>query len=134
MELSYLLLTGSLSGLLSVLAYSIAETAIGWLRRSAVASPTLQVSEALLHMACGIGLAGLFWLSWGLAAVVQVPWWVRGLAFGGICWLALSVPGMANLVVQRVLPARGAVGAAARWGTTCLVAGLSCAWSWERAI
>ena len=37
MDLAYLLLTGSLSGLLSVLAHSILGTAIGSLRRPAVA-------------------------------------------------------------------------------------------------
>ena len=134
MELSYLLLTGSLSGLLSVLVHSIAEAALGWVRRPAVASPPLLVSEALLHMICGIGLAALFWLSWGLAAIVQVPWWVRGLAFGGLCWLATSLPGIANFAIQRAVPVRVAWVQASRWGTTCLVAGLSCAWSWERAL
>jgi hypothetical protein len=134
MELSYLLLTGSLSGLLSVLAHSIVGTAIGWVRRPSVATPPLQVSEALLHMMCGTGLGLLFWLSWGLAAVVQVPWWVRGVSFGALCWLALAVPSTVNFALLRSASAGATFLVASRWGTTCLLAGLACAWSWERAL
>jgi hypothetical protein len=134
MELSYLLLTGSLSGLISVLAHSILATTVGWIRHPAVAAPPLQISEALLHMMCGIGLALLFWLSWGLAAVVQVPWWVRGLSFGGLCWLAIAVPSALSIALMRAVPTAASILLASRWGTTCVLTGLSCAWSWERAM
>lgn len=134
MELSYLLLIGSLSGLLSVLLHSVVGSAIGWLRQPAAEVPPLQYSEAALHMICGTGLGLLFWLSWGLAAVVQVPWWVRGLTFGGLCWLAFAVPGTVNLALLRSVPAATTFAVASRWGTTCLFAGLTCAWSWERAV
>jgi hypothetical protein len=133
MELSYLLLTGSLS-LISVLAHSILATTIGWIRHPQVAAPPLQMSEALLHMMCGVGLGLLFWLSWGLAAVVQVPWWVRGLSFGGLCWLAIAVPSAVNVALMRAVPTGASVLLASRWGTTCVLTGLSCAWSWERAM
>src|SRR5688500_17937092 len=89
-----------------------------------------QVSEAFFHMLFGVTLGLLFWLSWGLAAVVQVSWWLRGLAFGGLAAFAL-VPVLLNMVLSRTNATRLAI-FASRWLTTCLIAGLSCAWSWER--
>ena len=76
MYLTYLMLTGSLSGLVSVLLHSILASARTSVRPGAVIPP-LEISDALLHMLYGCGFALLFWLSWGLAAVVAVPWWVR---------------------------------------------------------
>ena len=122
MDLTYLLLTGSLSGLVSVLAHSVARRP----RVAAVApgapsrSPPLQVSDALLHMLCGTGSALLFWLSWGLAAVVDVPWWVRGLSFGSLCWLSLARAERRRAShCARGLPVGATIAAiASRWATT----------------
>jgi hypothetical protein len=136
MELSYLVLTGSLSGLLSVLAHSVAGSAIELVRGPSAAtdSMSLQISEALLHAICGVGLALLFWLSWGLAAVVDVGWWVRGVSFAVLCWSALALPGVISFALARKTGIGVAAMMAARWATTCLIAGLACAWSWERAM
>jgi hypothetical protein len=132
MDLAHLMLTGSLSGVISVLLHSILASA----RSAAIAVPVvppLQVSDALLHMTYGMGFGLLFWLSWGLAAVVDVPWWVRGLSFGSLCWLAFSVPGVVGVGLARRLPVPVIAGLASRWATTSLIAGLSCAWSWDRS-
>jgi hypothetical protein len=138
MELSYLMLTGSLSGLISILAHSVVWSGVEMLRgASAEPAPprsAVAVSEALLHMLCGIGLGSLFWLSWGLAAVVDVVWWVRGLAFAALCWAALAAPLLLDLAFARRLTNRAALLIAARWATTCAVAGVACAWSWERML
>lgn len=132
------MLTGSLSGLISILGHSVVWSGVELLRggagESAAGRSAVAVSEALLHMLCGIGLGCLFWLSWGLAAIVAVPWWVRGLVFAALCWIALTLPMLVDLAFARRLPARAALVAAARWGTTCFVAGLACAWSWERML
>lgn len=134
--LSYLMLTGSLSGLVSVLAHAVAGSALELLRgrrdvtSDAVLGAPLQVSDAILHMLCGTGLGSLFWLSWGLAAVVDVPWWVRGLSFGSLCWLALSLPAVLGMALNRLIPLKASATIAARWASTCLIAGLACAWSW----
>jgi hypothetical protein len=133
MDLAYLMLTGSLSGLVSVLLHSILASARTALRPGAVIAP-LQVSDALLHMLYGMGFALLFWLSWGMAAVVDVPWWVRGLSFGSLCWLSFSVPGVAGVALARGLPVQAIAAAASRWATTSVIAGLACAWSWERMV
>ena len=85
-----------MSGLISVLAHAVICSAIDLVRRKSPPSRSrtqqLDVLDALLHMLCGTGLGLLFWLSWGLAAVVDVPWWVRGLTFGGLCWLRWRCP------------------------------------------
>jgi hypothetical protein len=138
MELSYLMITGSLSGLISILAHSVLWSGLEWVRGShshAGSSAQLfgvSASEALLHMFGGLGLGVLFWLSWGLAAVVEVTWWVRGLSFASLCWLALTAPVLLDLAFARALSSASAWLSASRWATTCAIAGLTCAWSWER--
>lgn len=135
MELQFLLFAGALSGLVSVLGHTVIASAWGLLRSRATVphyAATLrnELLEVLLHVLTGILLAFLFWLSWGLAALVHVPWWLRGMLFGGLCWLALVLPTAASLAVSGAAPIRSSAATAMRWATTCLIAGLSCAWSW----
>jgi hypothetical protein len=133
MDLTYLMLTGGLSGLVSVLLHSIVASARTSIHPGATAPP-MQASDALLHMLYGTGFALLFWLSWGLAAVVDVPWWVRGLSFGSLCWVSFAVPGVVGIALSRGLPIAAIAEAATRWATTSVIAGLACAWSWERML
>jgi hypothetical protein len=133
MDLTYLMFTGSLSGLVSVLLHSVLSSARTAVRPGATIPP-LQVSDALLHMLYGCGFALLFWLSWGLAAVVAVPWWIRGGAFGALCGLTLALPAILSVALKRGLAPRATAAIAGRWATTFLLAGLACAWSWERAV
>ena len=133
MDLTYLMLTGGLSGLVSVLLHSIVASARTSIRPGAVVPP-MQASDALLHMLYGAGFALLFWLSWGLAAVVDVPWWVRGLSFGSLCWVSFAVPGVVGIALSRDLPVAAIAEAAMRWASTSVIAGLACAWSWERML
>jgi hypothetical protein len=133
MDLTYLMLTGSLSGLVSVLLHSILASAHAAVRPG-TAIPPLQVADALLHMLYGCGFALLFWLSWGLAAVVAVPWWVRGLSFGGLCWLSFAVPSLVGVALSRGLSVPTIAAVASRWATTSGIAGLACAWSWQRMV
>lgn len=134
MELSYLLFTGSLSGLVSILGHSVAWSIVELARKRSPRMPDLQVqiSEAFLHMLCGVALGLLFWLSWGLAAIVQVRWWVRGIAFGALAAM-LVLPVLIDVFARRRLPPAILLALGSRWMTTCLVVGLSCAWSWENA-
>src|SRR5215510_10892647 len=122
MELSYLLFTGSLSGLVSILAHSVVWSLIDSVRarRAGAFDPQVQISEALLHMLAGIALGLLFWLSWGLAAIVDVTWWLRGLTFGGIAAL-LTLPPLLNMRFAGRLDSPLLVLFGSRWLTTCLV-------------
>jgi hypothetical protein len=133
MDLAYLILTGCLSGLVSVLMHSVLWSAVEAMRPSVAIAP-LQIADALLHMMYGTGFALLFWLSWGLAAVVDVPWWVRGLSFGTLCWLAFAVPSLIGVALARAIPMTTTAALASRWATTSVIAGLACAWSWERSL
>jgi hypothetical protein len=135
MELSHLLFMGSLSGLVSILGHSVVWSLIDAARhkRPGAFDPQIQISEALLHMLTGIVLGFLFWLSWGLAAIVEVSWWLRGLAFGGLAAILTLAP-LLNSRFARKLDSLLLMLFASRWLTTCIVAGLTCAWSWERSV
>jgi hypothetical protein len=138
MERSYLLLTGALSGLVSLLAHavvwSIAEMFQPRMKVANAANRQLDVPDILLHLVAGTALGGLFWLSWGLVAIVSVPWWWRGLIFGGITWLALTTPAVFSMARARQIAFGPALVIVTRWATTCLIAGLACAWGWEKGI
>ena len=136
MDRSYLLLVGALSGLVSVLTHAVLGSVFDMLRPKVATNTSVtanvDVPDILLHMLAGTGLGLLFWLSWGLAAVVSVPWWIRGLVFGALCWLILGLPAVVSLArARRITPGPTAV-IASQWATTCIVAGLACAWSWGR--
>ena len=136
MDRSYLLLVGALSGLVSVLTHAVLGSVIDMLRPRAATKTSItanvDVPDILLHMLAGTGLGLMFWLSWGLAAVVSVTWWTRGLAYGALCWLILGLPAVISLARSRNIGAGAATIVASQWATTCLVAGLACAWSWGK--
>ena len=134
MELSYLLFTGSLSGLVSILGHSVlwSLVEVGRPRRPGTYDLQVQIAEAFLHMVLGVTLGFVFWLSWGLAAIVEVAWWVRGLTFGALAGMVL-VPALASMLLTGQMSHSVLATFASRWLTTCIVAGLSCAWSWASA-
>jgi hypothetical protein len=138
MEISYFLLTGSLGALISILAHSVTYSGLELLRKPQLNTllATLQVSiaETVLHMVSGTAMGFLFWLSWGLAAVVAVPWWGRGLGFGVLCALGVALPSLATLSMIRSEPWAVSIAVAARWLTTCLIVGLACAWQWAKGL
>jgi hypothetical protein len=135
MELTYLVFTGSLAGLVSILGHAVIWSAaeLTPAKHSPVlATTSLDVTDVLLHLIAGAGLAVFFWLSWGLAAIVDVGWWLRGLCFGALSWSALALPAVISVSLGRTRSIGEVAVLAARWGTTCLAIGLACAWSWER--
>lgn len=87
---------------------------------------------AALRAAAGAALGFLFWLGWGLIAIVGLPWYAVGLVYGGLCWLALVAPSLATLALRSPGLARAATAHAAEWLFTCLVIGLLCALAWHR--
>ncbi len=137
MERFHLLLTGSLSGLVSILAqavlWSLVEAAFPRLQTENAASRQLDVPDILIHMAAGAGLGLLFWLSWGLTAIVEVSWWWRGLIFGVLTWAVLIAPSVIGMARALRIAATPAAVLAMRWAMTCVITGLACAWSWERS-
>jgi hypothetical protein len=136
--LSYLLIMGSLSGLVAVLAHSVIYSLVELIRSGGSQMGSVSFTDAFLHLICGTGLGLLFWLSWGLAGMVDVPWWIRGLSFAMLCWVPVSLPAVIgawiNVAPERGLSTKTMALMASRWATTCLIAGLACAWSWERSM
>lgn len=141
MERSYLLLLGALSGLVSVLFHAVLWSTIELVlpgrhaaRRSELRASLarLDIPDIALHVVWGVGLGLLFWLSWGLAAVVSVPWWLRGLVFAALAWGFMGLPAIVSMARLRGGARSATVVVVAQWATTCLIAGLACAWSWER--
>lgn len=136
MPFRLLLLYGAIGGLASVLVGTLVRSLLAAGKRAArepVPPPSLlpswqDVVEAATHVFAGAGIGLLFWLSWGFAAIVTVPWWVRGLAFGGACALTLVIPSLAGTALRTGMR-RGPVWAALlEWSYTCVMAGLACAW------
>lgn len=129
---------GSLSGLVAVLAHSVLYSTYELVRERGTDLSSLSITDALLHSICGTGLGLLFWLSWGLAAIVDVPWWVRGVTFAMLCWMPVSLPAVVAAWISsepgRGLSTKAMAMMASRWATTCLIAGLTCAWSWEKSL
>lgn len=135
MERSYLLLTGALSGLVSLLAHSViwsvAEMIDPRMRIAHASNRQLDVPDILLHLFAGIGLGALFWVSWGLAALVDVTWWQRGAIFGAVTSLAIATPAVISMARTREGTGITSALIASRWLTTCFIAGLACSWSWQ---
>lgn len=85
------------------------------------------------HALAGAAQGLVFWLSWGLAAIVAVPWWQRGLSVGLVNAALLVLPPTliaASLVrgsrtVYLVLITEALV--------TSLCVGLACSWTWAHS-
>lgn len=133
-----MLVMGSLSGLVAVLAHSVVYSIYQMIRWRGTSLGSLSLTDACLHLICGTGLGLLFWLSWGLAAMVDVPWWFRGVSFAMLCWAPVSLPAVVaawiSAAPERGLSTKAMAMMASRWAMTCLIAGLTCAWSWERSV
>jgi hypothetical protein len=91
------------------------------------------LAGAVLYGLCGAAAGFLFWLSWGLVALVSIRWPMVGLLFGGLLWVAGAVPalGLAWLRLPGLRPALAVQMLEALF--TCLSVGLLCAFVWHRA-
>ena len=90
------------------------------------------VLASALRAAAGAVLGCIFWLSWGLIALVGLPWYAVGLIYGGLGWLALVVPPLATLALRWPGPGHRVTAHAVEWLLTCLSIGLLCALAWHR--
>jgi len=130
-----------MGGLASVLVAALLRPVLTTAWRSgtvATKSPSLNptwtdVLEASAHVIAGAGMGLLFWLSWGLAAVVAVPWWVRGLTFGLLCAAVIALPVLAATALRLKIQRRVLSVLLVEWSYTCTMAGLACAWVAEAA-
>ena len=90
------------------------------------------LAGAVLYALCGAAAGLLFWLSWGLIAVVSTPWHVVGIVYGALLFTAGGLPTLGTLAIKGHRQ-RGAVAVLAAEGLVAAVsAGLMCAYVWER--
>ena len=137
LELWMTVFAGLAGGLAGVLWSGLVTSA--WLARGdgrVAVRPRDTVAEVVLasalRAAAGAALGFLFWLGWGLIALVGLPWQVIGLIYGGLSWLALAVPSLATLALRSPALGRIATAHAVEWLFTCLAIGLLCALAWHR--
>lgn len=119
---------GGLTALLTTLFAGLWLPAKTGAHTRVVDSYALRTVQILLTLFAAAMLGALYWLSWGLAAVVNVAWWLRGTAFAAVCWAALALPALLLLRTHVVIEARVLAGAIVQWLLVCLGAGLACAW------
>ena len=132
-ELWMTLFAGLAGGLAGVLWSGIVTTP--WLARAGITH-----GETAFRLFVGAGLrafAGamlglLFWLGWGLIAVVGQPWQAVGLIYGVLCWAAIGVPMLGTLLLRGQVPTRLVLAHAVEWLFTCGAIGLLCALAWHR--
>ena len=139
MPIRLLLLYGAIGGLASVLVAALLRSLLAAGKRSLPEPATppswlpswKEIIEAATHVFTGAGIGLLFWLSWGFAAIVTVPWWVRGLAFGCACAITLALPVLAGTALRTGLRPKKVGLLLLEWSYTCVMAGLACAWITE---
>jgi hypothetical protein len=90
------------------------------------------LAGAALRAAAGAALGFLFWLGWGLIAIVGQPWFLIGPLYGVLAWVAVAVPTLGTLLLQGHGCARAVAAHALDWLFTCTVIGLLCALAWHR--
>lgn len=137
-ELWMTVFAGLAGGLAGVLWSGLVTTP--WLARGGRADATASSAEsaarvlagAALRAAAGAALGFLFWLGWGLIAIVGRPWYAVGLCYGVLAWLALAAPALGTLLLQERGPVRPVAVHALEWLFTCTAIGLLCALAWHR--
>jgi hypothetical protein len=140
-ELMMLMLAGIAGGLAGTLWGGLVTAP--WLAgRSTSASPPAGwrgesaarvVAGAAIYAACGAAAGFLFWLGWGLIALIDAPWHRVGLLFGALLWSASALPLLAALALRRIEPPGVALALAVEALVASASVGLLCAWVWHRA-
>lgn len=136
MEIQSALAIGTASGLAaSLIIRPLWSTLIArgndevW-RRSTTRNETLYI---VAHAFAGAAQGLMFWLSWGLAAIVAVPWWQRGLSVGLVNAALVVLP--STLITASIV--RGARMIYWVLITEALVVsvcvGLACSWTWAHS-
>lgn len=137
MELSYQLAAGATGALASVLLLSLVTPLLVRLRAFSPAQwrepgAGLQLAHVAAQIVAGIGLGLVFWLSWGLTAIVNVLWWQRGLVFALVAWGAFALPVLVASALAQRAQWRAMMVTAVEWLVTAACVSLACAWVWMR--
>jgi hypothetical protein len=137
-ELLMSLLAGFAGGLVGTLWSGIVSSVLlSGARSAAPQSWHAETAGRLFVGALSYGLGGaalgfLFWLGWGLVALVERPWPYVGLLFGLICWAGAALPVLGMLHLKLREPKRLAAVLALESLVACIAIGLLCAMTWHR--
>jgi hypothetical protein len=101
----------------------------GWLPETA---PRL-LAAAVLYGIGGATAGFLFWLGWGLTALVATPWPLVGVLYGVLLWsiAALPVIGIGGLRLRQSWTLLALLALEYLVATTAV--GLLCAYAWQRS-
>jgi hypothetical protein len=75
-----------------------------------------------------IGLSLLFALTGGVTAARGAAWWLQGLAFGSLCWVALPLPSLLSMALFVNFHRGFVLGALLDSFVACLVTSVVVAW------
>jgi hypothetical protein len=128
-------LAGGLAGVLwsgMITTPWLARDGLGPVGESQAETAARIFAGAALRAAAGAALGFLFWLGWGLIAVVGRPWHEIGLFYGALAWAALVMPTLGTFLLHGHGPARPVAAHAVEWLFTCGSIGLLCALAWHR--
>jgi hypothetical protein len=91
------------------------------------------VAGAALYGSCGAAAGFLFWLGWGLVAVVAAPWYQVGLLYGALLWTAATLPLLAVLALRGIERPAIVVALGVEMLVATTAVGLFCAYIWHRS-
>jgi hypothetical protein len=137
MELIFQLAAGAMGALTSVLLLALVTPMLARLFNLSPAisgAPGVgsQIAQVAVRILAGVGFGLMFWLSWGLTAIVNVPWWHRGILFALLAWAVFALPMLlASALAQRV-QWRVMIVTAVEWLVTVACVSMTCAWVWIR--
>lgn len=91
------------------------------------------LAGALLYGIGGAVAGFLFWLGWGLTALVDTPWPLVGLLYGALLWSIAALPAIA-IGGLRLRQPRGLLALVAlEYLAATIAVGVFCAFAWHRS-
>jgi len=94
---------------------------------------TRVLASALLYGACGAAAGFLFWLGWGLVALVAISWPMVGLLFGLLVWAGAALPALGAMWLRLGELRTVALVQLLEALVVSLAVGLLCAFVWHRS-
>jgi len=138
-ELFMILLAGFAGGLVGTLwSGLVTGPVLAYVPQLRPASWAPETAARLLAGALLYGIGGavagfLFWLSWGLTALVATPWPLVGLLYGALLWSIAVLPAVGSGGLRLRQPRALLALLALEYLVATAAVGLFCAYTWHRS-